>query len=324
MDGSHSTNSDYLNRNRFLIESMGIGIEKHAGKLNYCTVIHRHKFTNPIESFNQSYSSQFSISNTISYFHSRFILLSETNVDQFKYFSNLSILQINLSREFYLKTFVGFENSKFKNYFRNIPDRYSQPEQIYGYQLDYQTKKTLLNFNFEKNDRIKSQYDKDEQRRFRLNANFRLRNRNYFHVNYQYAKKKYTESLQEQLTQSDRLQIGLKLKLRGKWSFQQNIQIKTTKSNGLGLMTRFEYKAYPFNIKFGAIFHEQNSGALYFYESDVPTFGYLRGYFHNGMTWYGLLGYSAHRIKLHIKFRFVQIESQNLISTSFGLKYRFQ
>lgn len=321
IDGTHDTDTDIKNRNIIDISSYGFAFKTHFKKTTNTILFHAHHFPIPIQSFNQNYLNQNSLAHSFSFIGSKFVFQSETAFDQFKYWSNISIGQLSLSKNFYFKSYFVYENPNFKTYYRQIPDVYSNPEEYYGYQLEYFSKTKTVDFNYTRSRDHTNVFNEKSQNQFRFSSKFRLVNRNSLQFNYFHREKQI--QTEDEVSHLNRVQAKLNLSLRGKWNWQQTLQVKFGEENGIGFQSKFEYKTDPLNVKFGAMLFYQNRGALYFYENDVPGFGYIRGFFDSGFLWYGLIGYSKRKSKLYFKTRVLQLNNKNIIGCSMGISHTF-
>ncbi|MGB0868713.1 MAG: hypothetical protein ACPGSD_03865 [Flavobacteriales bacterium] len=320
--GIHLTHKDQQNRNALEVKSFGVGLALISKQIKNDILWHNHYFGKRLLDLEQqTFSKQHSISNYFSWIQSQFTTSIELNLDQNTYFSYLGSFNYHLGHSFYLHYYMGKEDGRFKNYFRNIPDAYSTSEQFFGYQLDLNRKKLKAHLSYQESEKLNREIDWGKKQTLRLFTQLKTQKHQRFQLNLNYTRNYSDES---DLSYEELLRTNIKLNLnkRGKWDWVLQWQIKSLNQKGIGFRqaVSYQYKAYKFH--YGFAIYNQNSGAFYFFETDVPSFGYQRAYYNSGALHYVMTQFKHQNKTIYIKIRSLTDNKRKQVGLSCGFKIK--
>jgi len=320
--GVHLTHTDHQNRNALEVKSFGVGLELNSKHIKNDILLHNHYFEKSLLGFeNQTFNKQHAISNYFSWIQSQYVASLELNLDQHNYFSYLGSFNYHLGHSFYLNYYRGKEHGMIKNYFRNIPDAYSTPEQFFGYQLELNRKKLKAHLSYQESEKLNKEIDWGKKQTLRLFTQLKMQKHKRFQLNLNYTRNFSNES---DLTYEELLRSNIKLNLnkRGKWDWVLQWQIKSLNQKGIGFRQAisYHYKAYKFH--YGFAIYNQNSGAFYFFETDVPSYGYQRAYYNSGVLHYVMTQFKYQNKTFYIKIRSLTDNKGKQVGLSCGFKIK--
>lgn len=323
-DGIHVTNTDRLEKNSMRLIHAGASHYIHMDHFKINTLGYVVQFR-PLEYHENSHQeNQLSFSNTIAYHNSRIHVANELNVDQFKYWSNITNLRWYLGKSFYLKSYLGLENDKYINRFKKIPKSYSVPETFYGYRLESLGKNTQVHFSFHTAKKLENRYHKLYN--YRISINHKLKQKSIIQYRASFRDKMILNGLQLEQTNVLRTRLSYLVQKRGLWSWRQSIFIKYGEplESGIAYSMQYTFKMLTYDFRIGGVFFSQNKGAFYIYESDVLSSGYTRGIFNSGSLYYIMIKKRFRNLFIYGKLRVSQLPAQTEVACTFGLKYKFQ
>lgn len=321
-DGTHNSDNAINTKNAIGVYQLGIAYSFRNQRLIQNSLIYGVHFDKLLKSYSNSFHNQLSFSHTISYLLSGFHMISEWNLDQGKYVSQLSKMSIHLGYAIYLDAYLGIENRSFKNYFRQLPVLFSTPEQFYGYKLEHYNKQKKYSFSYHRSQTNGlTGYNKKEI--YYLRFDIKLKNRSRLTISSAYRLSTIEKELKYKYTGILRTRLKFQIKLRGLWNWQHGLQIKSGNENGIAYSNRFEYKKQKWGLKFGFIQYSQSAGAIYVYESDLQSMGYTKGFFRSGNLLYILIKYKWHSCQISGRIRLYNKDQKRIFGGGLGFRYKF-
>lgn len=322
VDGTHDSRTSLNNKHTVSVSTLGCAYSYKLIGVFGSSLVYLNQFSHPILTYNGSYNTQYSFSQTFSYFHPQFTLSTEWNLDQGQYISQMTHLQIHLGQSFYLSTYLLNENKGFKNYMRKLPLSFSLPECNWGYQLEYIQPKFFILLSYLQAKPFNSQSFLFKKQ-FNWSLKLKLKHRSWLQFNNSY-KIQYEEKnrvLQHYNLCKHRLTYSIQL--RGLWNWQQSLSLKWGEERGVSYTSRLEYKTRNWRIQWGYTCFNQSSGGMYSYEPDILGLGYVKGYFKSGHVGYGLVQWNRNGIGILAKIRRYFHSDKPKTGGALGIRYKF-